>query len=144
MFPIYKEEKTNLQENINVKRGKTFLFDFDKGDFVINDGKLQAVNGENGLKVWIQKCLHTSFNKYDIYKATAEPYGINDSDLTDRLQPLDFLYAEIEREVKEALLQNKEIVNVSGFVFERLNKVLIVNFKCSTNYGELEVFKKWS
>ena len=42
-------------------------FDFETGDFLIKDGKVQTVSGYVALKQWIQKMLKTEQNKYKIY-----------------------------------------------------------------------------
>lgn len=34
---------------------KSYLFDFDRGDFVVRDGKLIECDGIDAIKVWIEK-----------------------------------------------------------------------------------------
>ena len=38
---------------------RSYLFDFNKGDFVVRDGKLVECDGMDALKVWIEKILKT-------------------------------------------------------------------------------------
>ena len=52
--------------------------------------------------------------------------------------PLPFIKSEIEREVKETLLKNKQIKSVENFKFERERRLLTVSFDCSTIYGSVE------
>lgn len=52
--------------------------------------------------------------------------------------PYPFIKAEIEREVKEALLKNTAIKSVENFSFERKKRLLKVNFDCQTIYGTVK------
>ena len=49
---------------------KTFLFDFNRGDFVLRDGKLVVCDGIEAVKVWIEKIIRTEKNRYSIYVGT--------------------------------------------------------------------------
>ena len=40
---------------------KSYLFDFDSGDFVVRDGKLVECDGIDAIKIWIEKILQRSF-----------------------------------------------------------------------------------
>lgn len=59
--------------------GKSYLYDFEKGDFVIRDGKLIECDGIEALKVWIEKILRTEKGRYQIYDGTS--YGCQLEDL---------------------------------------------------------------
>lgn len=117
--------------------GKSFLFDFSKGDFSVTDGKLQEINNIEALKLWIEKVLRTEKFKFGIYEGT--DYGITDiKELLVSGFPLQFIQAEIEREVKETLLKNNQIKYVGNFKFEYNRRLLTVKFDCSTIYGQIE------
>ena len=126
--------------NINAKAsngGKSFSFDFNKGDFNVIDGRLQEINNLEALKLWITKILKTAKLKFRIYDNT--DYGITDlKELITSGLPLPFIKSEIEREVKETLLKNKQIKSVENFKFERERRLLTVSFDCSTIYGSVE------
>ena len=49
---------------------KSYLFDFDRGDFVVRDGKLIECDGIDAIKVWIEKILRTEKGRYPIYDNT--------------------------------------------------------------------------
>ncbi len=58
MFPRTQDlpDATNVEM---LTAGKSFLFDFKAGDFVVRDGKLVECDGMDAIKVWIEKILRT-------------------------------------------------------------------------------------
>ena len=97
---------------------KTYLFDFDKGDFVVRDGKLVVCDGVEAIRVWIEKIIRTEKSRYPIYDGTE--YGCHLEDLIiGNNYTVEFIEAELKREIEEALLQNPQISNVSGFQLVR-------------------------
>ena len=62
-------QQYNYIENTNYKAsngGKSFYFDFEKGDFNVIDGRLQEINNLEALKLWITKILKTAKLKFRI------------------------------------------------------------------------------
>ena len=122
------DEKTTIT-------GKSFLFDFFTGEFVIKDGKPVEVNGFDALKIWIDKVLRTPANKYEVYIKKDES-GIEDlKELISSDFPFQFIKSEIERLIKETLLKNTAIKSIQNFKFERNKRLLTVSFDCYTIYG---------
>lgn len=138
MFPEYEPQlNTNIEQD-KTTSGKSFLFDFYIGEFVLKDGKLVEVEGIESLKVWIQKILKTEKFKFKIYEiGEVNEYGVTLLDLINSEYPQIFIQSEIEREITEALLRNSEILNVENFIFTRENRFLIVNFDVITIYGSI-------
>lgn len=138
MFPT--QDNTIQNDTWNSKktnRGKSFSFDFFKGDFNVIDGKLQEIDTIEALKLWIEKILKTDKFKFKIYDNT--DYGVtNFKELITSDFPFEFVKAEIERTIKEVLLKNNSIKSVENFKFERNKKLLMVSFDCSTIYGTIE------
>ncbi len=131
------EENTEA-DNKTTLTGKSFLFDFEKGEFVIKDGKPVEVNGYEALKMWIKKTLYTTANKYTVYIKKDE-YGVEDlKELVTSDLPFPFKKSEIERIVKETLLKNTAIKSVQNFKFERNKRLLNVSFNVITIYGTVE------
>jgi hypothetical protein len=142
MFPINQEQgeislaALTEKENKN-KFGKSFLFDFEKGDFILIDGKPQVIEGEQALKVWINKTLRTEKIKYKIYEIIDNEYGVTLIDYLSSNLPTGFIYAGIQRSVSDALLKHSEINAVTGYEFERIAKGVKVSFTALTTYGEI-------
>ena len=143
IFPDYLVDIGAEPEEQAARRGKTLDFDFAEGDFVVRDGRLQAIGGEDALRVRIEKCIRTEADKYRIYLQDSAPYGVKTFDLTNRKLPQAFLFAEIEREVTEALLRDAEITGVYGFTFIREGRTLAVEFTVESVYGEQEAGYEW-
>jgi len=142
MFPINQEQGeislAALTQNENkIKFGKSFLFDFEKGDFILIDGKPQEIEGEKALKVWINKILKTEKIKYKIYEIIDNTYGVTLIDYLSSDLPTGFIYAGIQRSVTDALLKHSEVNAVNDFNFERTAMGLIVSFTVLSTYGEI-------
>ena len=59
-------------------------FDFQKGDFIIINGRPKMTVGRERIKNWVQKILNTQKGRYKIYNGTG--YGINIEDtLSERI-----------------------------------------------------------
>ncbi|MED1642168.1 DUF2634 domain-containing protein [Brevibacillus agri] len=111
---------------------KTFLWDFQAGDFVLRDGKLVEVTGIEYIKVWIEKALRTVKDSL-IYAGTG--YGSEHHSLIGQNFHPDFSRAEYERMIREALLQNDAITQVANFKFTQDGERLSVEFDVTSIYG---------
>lgn len=141
MFPELSElefENFSQQQDLS-KIGKSFLFDFKKGDFVLKDGKLVTVEGVEALKIWIEKTLRTEKYRFKVYEDT--DYGITLEDLIvgyDYSQ--SFIEAEIKREVTEALTKHPMIESLVNWKIEKDNPTLKISFKVNlingTNFAQ--------
>jgi hypothetical protein len=134
MFPTQEVNINNLTNSSNIVKtnGKSFLFDYETGDFVVKDGKLQEIERIDALENWIQKKLRTEKNKYKIY---VNGYGVALSEYITSNFPIAFIKSEIEREVGEALSTNSNIKSISDFEFTRDKRTLTVKFTVNSVYG---------
>jgi phage baseplate assembly protein W len=122
------------KDTIKYGFGKSFLFDFEKGDFVLRDGKAQVIDDIPALKVWIEKILRTKRDEYKIYENT--PYGSRFDDLVvGSIYPPAFIDSELRREVEDALTQNPRIITVSDFTVDRSASNCAVSFTVTTAAG---------
>lgn len=141
MFPTL--DLDNVVEELQVEekknQGKTFLYDFDKGDFVIKDGRLVEIEGKEAIKVWIEKILRTEKFKFEVYKEDEEidEYGISIKDLIQgRKVPQFFLQSELRREIEKALKRNIEIDRIEDFKTEQELATLKIYFTVILKNGE--------
>lgn len=126
-------ENDELAEEDVPTIGKSFLFDFKKGDFVMKDGKLVVLAGIEALKMWIIKVIRTEKFRFRIYESeNDEQYGVMLEDLIGSNFDREFIEAEIEREVTEALLLHEYIISVDEWQFERNSKKMTVSFAVTT------------
>lgn len=137
MFPEYAPLLQVDTQDVETSLGKSFYFNFEIGDFIIKDGKLQKVEGIEALKIWIQKILKTEKFKFKIYETgETNEYGVTLLELVNSGHPKIFIQAEIQREVTEALIRNPEILGVSNFNFTRDKRMLVVSFNVNSIYGD--------
>lgn len=131
MFPIVD---TEVQQSVEERSfgAKTYLFDFEKGDFVIRDGNLVECDGIEAIKVWIEKILRTEKGRFHIYDDT--DYGCHIEDLiVGNNYPVEYIEAELKREIEEALLLNSNISSVNNCKITRTRNNLIVEMEVHTD-----------
>ncbi len=111
--------------------GKSFLFDFETGDFLLKDGRLVEVTGVEAIKSWIEKVLRTEKYRYKVYeREDKNEYGIILEDLiVGNNFPLSFIEAEVRREISQALTKHPKIQSLSDWNIEKNNPTLIISFK---------------
>ena len=131
MFPI-TQDLTDVTAANTAVTGKSFLFDFEKGDFVVQNGKLVKCDGMEAIKVWIEKILRTEKNRFEIYEDTE--YGCQIEDLLiGNNYPVAFIESELKREIEDALLQHPKITAISNFTLERGTNSITVSLEVKTN-----------
>ena len=119
-------------ENIASNGTKSYLFDFGSGDFVVRDGKLVECDGIDAIKVWIEKILRTEKGRYAIYADTE--YGCHLEDLIiGNSYTVEFIEAELKREIEDALKQNPQITSVTNFNITRNTNAITVTLEVVLN-----------
>ncbi|MCB4959059.1 DUF2634 domain-containing protein [Streptococcus mutans] len=121
----------------HVPMGKTYLYDFKKGEFILRNGKQVEVFGKDALRVWIEKVLRTEYGRFCIYKG--EEYGVVLEDLIGSNHPQSFVEAEIKREVGIALLRHQDIDAIEKWAFVREGKWMRVQFEVITRDGAFDM-----
>lgn len=79
----------------------------------------------------VYKCLHTERYQYLIYSWN---YGMELQDLFG--QPIPFVYSELKRRIREALLQDDRITDVYNFAFSNKKGEVLATFCVTTTEGE--------
>ena len=125
-------EEQETQDNTIVH--KTLLWDFDKGDFFLKDGKTVEVEGKEYLIVWIQKALLSKKNTL-IYQGT--DYGSEHHNLIGKNFKPSFTAEELKRIIRETLLLNTAITNVTNFEFTQENSNVLVKFLVRSIFGDI-------
>lgn len=138
------EEENELEYN-----GKSFLYDFEKGDFVYRKGNPILVTKKDALKIWIEKALRTQIYNYKIYSNIEDDgylshreYGSNLFNLIlGKKLPNLVIRAEAQRDVEETLSQNPYIKRIENFEIDTgsdigKNWVGIIKFDVITIYED--------
>ncbi len=123
----YNPSETNETQEIR----KSFLFDFDAGEFVLRDGKFVKIDGIDVIKQWVHSTLQTEKYKYLIY----QNHGIELESLIEKQLPYKLFITEVERAIREALELHDHIKSVTNFSFERLKSSLKVTFTINLENG---------
>ena len=126
LFPTF-EIPTITRETENTREGYYWpgpLFDFEKGDFVLNGaGQVVMVDGNDEFTLWCVKCVNTQLGASLAYPE----FGV-DIEGAMNLPTIDAATAELERSITDALMKNPRTERVYGFEFSRSPDELYVKF----------------
>ena len=131
MFPKIAElefEADNIPES-PPPIGKTFLYDYDKGDFVYQNGGLIALYGKDALKEWIKKIIKTEAGRFKIYEGT--DYGVGIETMIGKL-PREVINGELQRVVTESLTDHPHIDDIEDWEFDQSGTRMNVSFTVVT------------
>lgn len=116
------------------------VFDFQKCDFVIINGRPKMAVGKERIKNWVQKILNTQKGRYSIYNGTN--YGVNIEDaFVGKNYNRDYIRSEIKREITEILTANEDIMSIDNFNMEIDGSRLTVSFTVNSVYGDIDDVK---
>lgn len=135
MFPTidFDEEDVSLSQST---MGKVYLFDFDRKQFVLSDGKPVEASYEEAIKQWVTMVLITEQGKYGVYKDL--DFGLRIAQFIGRKDiPLATITSEVKRQIEEQLMQHPEIESVSDFSLSKQDGKAIVSFSVQTKQGVL-------
>lgn len=100
----------------------------------IKDRVSGHTDGLEAVKQAIYLILTTERYKFPIYDWY---YGIQLIDLIGK--QVTYVVPELERRIREALLEDDRIISVDQFQFDVQKKVVTVTFVATTNVGDVEV-----
>jgi len=129
IFPDITVSETDQTNPEPVTYGKELAFDFEKGDFIMEDGAPKVVEGIEALKVWIEKTIRTVRYRFPAYSFQ---YGCELEDIIGLDIPRAVLESEVRRLIREALIYDDRIQDVRDFVIERGGDWLKVEFAVIT------------
>ena len=110
---------------------KEYCIDFDTGQLT---GKIGE--GKEAIKVWVWNCLHTSRFRYGIH---AWNFGWNPEEYIGQGVTLEYIQADAESEIEEALMVNQYITGIDDFTAELNDGVLHIGFTVLTEFGSVGV-----
>lgn len=121
LFPVLNTDLQDQIDNINsaittvstTTVGKSFVFDYNTGQFTVEDGKLIETTKEQALKQWISLCVRTYTDKYNIYKDTG--FGTYLDNVKGK-KINSFYKTTIGSELKNGLTKNPVITDVNNIV----------------------------
>lgn len=120
----------DMQDDTASTIGRSIKFDYDKKEFVVNEGKLVEPSKIDSIKQWIELYIRTEINKYAIY---TDSFGIDTRGLLGYRLPRGYQVAEIMRRINEGILTKcPDVKSVSDWDFDKGT----FSFKVTTNTGE--------
>ena len=136
LFPFISNNVDEVKVNNTFPMYKEVAWNFEKDTPVIQSGDFKIVEGNEAIKVWVYKALLTPRYNYSIY---SWDYGSELMDLIGKAYTQSLTKEEAKRYIKEALLINPYILEVTVTDTSFNNGVLSADIKIVTIYGESEV-----
>ena len=127
-------EAVETAHDSQVRFGKSWCFDFEKGDFVHTPtGKMATADDIQAYTEWCYKALLTPRYRYLIYSRS---YGQEFEELIRRNLTRDGNESEIKRIITEALMVDPRTAEVTNFKFTWSNNEVYVTFDAITARNE--------
>ncbi|HCQ6178599.1 TPA: DUF2634 domain-containing protein [Clostridioides difficile] len=127
-YEISKEKELELFREV--------AWNFEKDEPIIENGDFKIVEGNEAIKVWVYKCIKTNRYEHEIH---SWGYGTELSELIGQKYSKGLTESEASRYIKESLLVNPYILDVSVANTKFTDDLLSVDIQISTIYGEVEV-----
>lgn len=134
IYPFLDDEYLNTDSELPIFT--EFDYDFKKNDFIVENHGLKIVEGVEALKVWIKKALLTDRYLYEIY---SWDYGTELGELVGQKYTKGLTESEAFRYIKEALLVNPHIIDVTNNGVNFSGDTLEINIKVVTVYGGVDI-----
>ena len=141
MFPEvnydFETEEENLVAMQSTKIGRTPLYDFDRGRYVVRDGKIIECTQKEAVRQWVGFLVKTAADKFDVYDGTG--FGTYIENYIGH-KDTAFVASEIKREVEEKALDNRAIESIEDFQFKKEGDKLTISLTVvMTDKTEVEV-----
>lgn len=133
---IPKLQDLNIGQEVEFVQQSTYTYglDIEKGEIV------GYKDGIDAMEQAVYKILDTQRYEHVIYDWN---YGFEVSDLFGKPKP--YVYSELKRRIREALLDDDRIIGVDNFVFTSPKRdVVSVSFTVHTIFGDIETAKEVS
>lgn len=131
ILPSFLADQINEEKNQILDVPKEYGIDFVTGQLT---GKI--VEGKEAIKVWIWNCLKTQRFRYPIY---SWDYGTDLEQYIGQTVSEEFLNADCEDEIREAMLVNPYITDIEDFTADFRSARLNISFTAVTKFGDAEV-----
>lgn len=134
IFPEFEPTELPQTSTVAETYGKELAFDFQKGDFIMENGSPKIVEGIQALKTWIEKTIRTARYRFPIYTFQ---YGCELEDIIGYDLPRAVLESEVQRVIREALVYDNRIEDVRDFIIERGDDWLRITFTVITTLNDV-------
>ena len=136
LFPFISNNVDEVKVDNSFPLYKEVAWDFEKDTPIIQNGDFKIVEGNDAIKVWAYKALLTPRYNHSIY---SWDYGSELMDLVGKAYTPSLTKEEAKRYIKEALLINPYILEVTVVDTSFNNGLLSADIKIVTIYGESDI-----
>lgn len=136
LYPTTTATASQMDETTTspVNFGRSYLFDFDVGDFVTTPtGQVVGVSDISAYVEWCKKALRTPRYRYLIYSRN---YGSEFDDMIGKGLTKAAMQSEIERITKETIMADPRTAKVDNFTFTWGNDSVYVTCDVTTTKNE--------
>ncbi|ADQ06519.1 conserved hypothetical protein [Caldicellulosiruptor hydrothermalis 108] len=135
LYPVFDMPELIEQTESIKQYGKSWLFDFEKGDF-FTDSSGRILEADEH-QAWVQWCIKTVLTERFAYLIYSTDYGV---EIEQALKQSDrrTVETELERVITEALLIDERTEVVKDFAFEWQGDSLKVSFTVVSVFGTSE------
>lgn len=134
LFPIIQPELFNAADGGKKKTSRDVRWD--ENGVSLKNGEPIFVENEQAAAGWARRCLMTKRNAYEIFSCR---YGVDLDDLIGMGYDRSSVEAETARMVKEALMENEYITDVSGIETSFEGTLLSITCKITAGGKEIEI-----
>lgn len=136
LYPYFETPEVFTPEHRQgIKFGKSYFFDFKKGEFVTEgNGKIREASEH---EAWVEWCLKAVLTKRLAFLAYSHNFGIDLDDVNNQVTRSG-KEAELERVITEALLADPRTEIVSDFQHDWQNDELKTSFLVKPVIGKSE------
>lgn len=134
LFPFFGDTQTEETESLPLYTEAAW--DFANNIPIVEKGDFKIVTGNEAIKTWVYKTMKTERFRYLIY---SWDFGSEISSLIGQSYTPNLTKAESIRYIKEALLINPYIKEVSNVEVSFSEGRLTITAKLTTEYGTEEV-----
>ena len=136
LFPFISNNVDEMKVDNIFPMYREIAWDFEKNIPILENGDFKLIEGNEAIKVWAYKSLLTPRYSYSIY---SWDYGSELMDLIGKAYTPSLTKEEAKRYIKEALLINPYILEVTVIDTSFKDGLLCADIKIVTIYGESEV-----
>lgn len=129
-------ESISVSTSRDLPTFKEYSWDFEKDDFIIQDGEFIIAEENEALKIWIYKVLKTPKFRY---LAFSFAYGNRLESLVGKVYDTDLFKSELKRLLEECLLISQYITSIDSVDVTLEDERLTGTIGLTTVYSSLEM-----
>lgn len=120
----------------NLPLAREFAWDFNRNDFIVEDGEHKFVTGVAAIEIWIYKALKTQRYRYAAY---TWDFGHELENIIGVGLTKGAVHTEVKRYLNECLKVNPYIKNIKNIDIEVNGDNLNASFIVETLYSEVKI-----